>query len=228
MIELRGIERRYDMDGQSVRALDGVDLDVARGEFIAITGASGSGKSTLLNVLGCLDRPDAGAYLLDGEDVAALDDEAASLIRNRRIGFVFQSFHLLPRLNVRENVLLPQRFASQPDADAPARAESLLRRVGLGERMEHRPHQLSGGQMQRAAIARALIMRPTVLLADEPTGNLDSRSAADVLGLIDELHRDGQTIVLVTHDPEVAQRADRQIRLRDGRIEFDSAREAAP
>ena len=228
MIELRGIERRYDMDGQSVRALDGVDLGVARGEFIAITGASGSGKSTLLNVLGCLDRPDAGAYLLDGEDVAALDDEAASLIRNRRIGFVFQSFHLLPRLNVRENVLLPQRFASQPDTDAPARAESLLRRVGLGERMEHRPHQLSGGQMQRAAIARALIMRPTVLLADEPTGNLDSRSAADVLGLIDELHRDGQTIVLVTHDPEVAQRADRQIRLRDGRIEFDSAREAAP
>ncbi len=221
MIDLQGISRCYAMDGQAVRALDGIDLQIVRGQFVAITGASGSGKSTLLNVLGCLDRPDAGAYRLAGENVAGLDDEAASMIRNRRIGFVFQSFHLLPRLTVLENVLLPQRFSDSPDAQAPARAATLLRRVGLGDRMEHRPHQLSGGQMQRAAIARALIMQPQLLLADEPTGNLDSRSAADVLGLVDELHRDGQTIVLVTHDPEVAARAQRQVRLRDGRVESD-------
>ncbi len=221
MIELHAIERRYAMDGQTVRALDGIDLQIGRGQFVAITGASGSGKSTLLNVLGCLDRPSAGRYRLDGEDVSQLDDEAASVIRNRRIGFVFQSFHLLPRLTVRENVLLPQRFTDTPDADAGQRADALLRRVGLGERLQHRPQQLSGGQMQRAAIARALIMQPRLLLADEPTGNLDSRSAADVLGLIDELHADGQTIVLVTHDPDVAARAQRQIRLRDGRIDSD-------
>jgi putative ABC transport system ATP-binding protein len=221
MIDRQGISRCYAMDGQAVRALDGIDLQIVRGQFVAITGASGSGKSTLLNVLGCLDRPDAGAYRLAGENVAGLDDEAASMIRNRRIGFVFQSFHLLPRLTVLENVLLPQRFSDSPDAQAPARAATLLRRVGLGDRMEHRPHQLSGGQMQRAAIARALIMQPQLLLADEPTGNLDSRSAADVLGLVDELHRDGQTIVLVTHDPEVAARAQRQVRLRDGRVESD-------
>jgi putative ABC transport system ATP-binding protein len=221
MIALHGITRCYAMNGQAVRALDGIDLVVERGQFVAVTGASGSGKSTLLNILGCLDRPDAGAYRLDGEDVSHLDDEAASTIRNRRIGFVFQSFHLLPRLSVRENVLLPQRFCDEADAESGARAEELLRRVGLAERMQHRPHELSGGQMQRAAIARALIMRPRLLLADEPTGNLDSRSAADVLALVDELHRDGQTIVLVTHDPEVAARAQRQIRLRDGKVESD-------
>ena len=222
MIELSGIERRYAMDGQLVRALDGIDLRIERGEFVAVTGSSGSGKSTLLNVLGCLDRPSAGAYRLDDEDVADLDDESASIIRNQRIGFVFQSFHLLPRLSVRENVLLPQRFCDTPDPQAGERAERLLRRVGLGDRLEHRPNQLSGGQMQRAAIARALIMQPKLLLADEPTGNLDSHSAADVLGLIDEVHQDGQTIVLVTHDPAVAERATRQIRLRDGKVEHDS------
>ncbi len=224
MIDLQSITRRYAMDGQTVTALDSIDLHVAKGQFVAITGASGSGKSTLLNVLGCLDRPNSGQYRLDGEDVSALDDEAASVIRNRRIGFVFQSFHLLPRLTVRENVLLPQRFTDTPDPSAAALADELLDRVGLAERKAHRPHQLSGGQMQRAAIARSLIMRPRLLLADEPTGNLDSRSAADVLGLIDELHRDGQTIVLVTHDPDVAARAQRQIRLRDGKVESDVER----
>lgn len=222
MIELSGIERRYAMDGQQVRALDGIDLRIERGEFVAITGSSGSGKSTLLNVLGCLDRPSAGAYRLDDEDVASLDDESASIIRNQRIGFVFQSFHLLPRLSVLENVLLPQRFCDTADPQVGERAERLLRRVGLGDRLEHRPNQLSGGQMQRAAIARALIMQPKLLLADEPTGNLDSHSAADVLGLIDEVHQEGQTIVLVTHDPGVAERATRQIRLRDGKVEHDS------
>jgi putative ABC transport system ATP-binding protein len=223
MIELQGVERRYVMSRQVVHALDRIDLAIARGEFVAITGASGSGKSTLLNVLGCLDHPNAGRYRLEGVDVATLDDEAASDIRNRRIGFVFQSFHLLPRLTVRENVLLPRRYCATPDPDAEARAERLLQRVGLGDRMDHRPLELSGGQMQRAAIARALLMQPALLLADEPTGNLDSKSASDVLALIEELHAGGQTIVLVTHDHGVAARAPRQVRLKDGRIEHDSA-----
>ena len=223
MIHLQQVERRYAMSGQSVPALAGVDLHIGAGEFVAITGASGSGKSTLMNILGCLDRPCAGRYELEGVDVATLDDEATSRIRNRRIGFVFQSFHLLPRLSVRENVLLPRRYDDRDDPAAAARAEQLLRRVGLGERMEHRPNQLSGGQMQRAAVARALLMQPALLLADEPTGNLDSRSARDVLALFDELHAGGQTVVLVTHDHDVAAHAPRQIRLRDGRIEHDSA-----
>jgi putative ABC transport system ATP-binding protein len=223
MISLQGVERRYVMSGQTVRALDGVDLHVGRGEFVAITGASGSGKSTLLNILGCLDHPDAGSYRLDGVDVAGLDDEATSELRNRRVGFVFQSFHLLPRLTVLENVLLPLRFCAQPDPGAEARAAALLQRVGLGDRTGHRPNQLSGGQMQRAAIARALVMQPALLLADEPTGNLDSKSAADVMGLIRELHEGGQTVVLVTHDPDIAANAPRQVRLRDGRIDHDSA-----
>jgi putative ABC transport system ATP-binding protein len=207
MIELQGIERRYAMSGQTVQALAGIDLVIGQGEFVAVTGASGSGKSTLLNVLGCLDKPDAGRYSMDGVDVAALDDEATSRMRNGRIGFVFQSFHLLPRLTVLENVLLPLRYAAEPDPDAGQRGRALLQRVGLGDRMQHRPNELSGGQMQRAAIARALVMRPALLLADEPTGNLDTRSAADVLALLDEVHAGGQTVVLVTHDNDVAARA---------------------
>ncbi len=223
MIELQGVQRRYDMDGHAVQALAGVDLHVAAGEFVAITGASGSGKSSLLNILGCLDRPTAGRYLVEGTDVASLDDEAASDLRNRRIGFVFQSFHLLPRLTVLENVLLPLRFHREPPADAEAHARALLARVGLDERGHHRPSELSGGQMQRAAIARALLLRPAMLLADEPTGNLDSKSAADVLALIDEVHAGGQTVVMVTHDNDIAARAPRRIRLHDGKIEHDSA-----
>ena len=221
LIELHGVRRRYAMEGQVVEALAGIDLRIGAGEFIAITGASGSGKSSLLNILGCLDRPTEGRYLIEGSDVAAMDDEAASDIRNRRIGFVFQSFHLLPRLTVLENVLLPLRFHREPPQDADAHARELLRRVGLEQRMAHRPAELSGGQMQRAAIARALVLRPAILLADEPTGNLDSKSAADVLRLIDDVHADGQTVVLVTHDNDIAARAPRQIRLRDGRIEHD-------
>jgi len=223
MIELQDVHRRYAMSGQTVHALAGVDLKVGAGEFVAITGPSGSGKSSLLNILGCLDHPSAGRYLIEGRDVATLDDEAGSDIRNRRIGFVFQSFHLLPRLTVRENVLLPLRFHRQPPADAHARADDLLERVGLAGRRDHRPNELSGGQMQRAAIARALLLAPALLLADEPTGNLDSKSAADVLALIDEVHRGGQTVVLVTHDHDIAARAPRRVRLHDGRIEHDSA-----
>jgi putative ABC transport system ATP-binding protein len=222
MIELTDIVRRYRTGGQTVNALDGVGLQVARGEYVAITGASGSGKSTMLNVLGCLDRPDEGRYRLEGTDVAALDDGALSELRNRRIGFVFQSFHLMPRLTVLENVLLPRRFSLTPFAhDVEARAAELLERVGLGKRMHHRPSELSGGQMQRAAIARALVLAPALLLADEPTGNLDSKSAADILALFDELHREGQTVVMVTHDMELAERLPRQVRLMDGRIVDD-------
>ena len=222
MIELADIVRRYRTGGQTVNALDGVSLRVDRGEYLAITGASGSGKSTLLNVLGCLDRPDEGRYRLEGTDVAALDDGQLSEVRNRRIGFVFQSFHLMPRLSVLENVLLPQRFALSPFAhDVEARARELLERVGLGKRLHHRPSELSGGQMQRAAIARALVLAPALLLADEPTGNLDSKSAADILALFDELHGEGQTVVMVTHDMELAERLPRQVRLMDGRIVDD-------
>ncbi|MCG6117906.1 MAG: ABC transporter ATP-binding protein [Aquimonas sp.] len=225
MIELRGIARRYRLHGQTVAALDGVDLDVAAGELLAITGASGSGKSTLLNVLGCLDRPDSGHYRLDGEDVAGLDDDAISAVRNRRIGFVFQSFHLLPRLDVLENVLLPLRFSGEltpaQREGHEARAAELLRRVGLGDRLRHRPQALSGGQMQRVAIARALLMQPALLLADEPTGNLDSRSAAEVVELLRELNAEGQTALIVTHDPALAEALPRQVRLRDGQVEHD-------
>ena len=218
MIELSDIRKTYRQGGNEIRALDGIDLRVAPGEFVAIMGPSGSGKSTLLNVLGALDRPDAGRYRLADDEISALDDDAASDVRNRRIGFVFQSFHLLPRLTVLENVLLPQRYARHADPDAAGRAVALLERIGLGQRIGHLPGQLSGGQLQRAAIARALLNQPALLLADEPTGNLDSRSAADVLELLRELHAGGQTLVLVTHDPAIAAGAQRTIHLRDGRI----------
>lgn len=223
MIELSNIRKTYHQGGNAIHALDGIDLRVAPGEFVAIMGPSGSGKSTLLNVLGALDRPDTGRYRLAEDEVSALDDDAASDVRNRRIGFVFQSFHLLPRLSVLENVLLPQRYARQPDPGAAARAVALLERIGLGQRTGHLPGQLSGGQLQRAAIARALLNQPALLLADEPTGNLDSRSAADVLALLHELHAGGQTVVLVTHDPAIAAGAQRTIHLRDGRIAGDAS-----
>ncbi|MEO5933665.1 MAG: ABC transporter ATP-binding protein [Duganella sp.] len=218
MIELSNIRKTYRQGGNEIHALDGIDLRVAPGEFVAIMGPSGSGKSTLLNVLGALDRPDTGRYRLADDEISALDDDAASDVRNRRIGFVFQSFHLLPRLTVLENVLLPQRYARHADAGAAERAVALLERIGLGQRVGHLPGQLSGGQLQRAAIARALLNQPALLLADEPTGNLDSRSAADVLELLRELHAGGQTLVLVTHDPAIAAGAQRTIHLRDGRI----------
>jgi putative ABC transport system ATP-binding protein len=224
MIHIEGIRRTYAVDGQSIPALDGVDLHIRRGEHVAITGASGSGKSTLLNILGCLDRPNAGRYRLEDADVADMDDDALSELRNRRIGFVFQSFHLLPRLTVLENVLLPLRYCLDLVPGVEAHARDLLSRVGLADRMGHRPQQLSGGQQQRAAIARALVLRPALLLADEPTGNLDSRTAADVLALFGELNREGQTVVLVTHDQDVAERAARRVRMRDGKVDHDSSR----
>lgn len=223
MIRMEAVSRRYRVGGQTIAALDGVSFEVPAGQFAAIVGPSGSGKSTLLNMLGCLDRPDHGHYLLDGVDVSTFDDERASDFRNRRIGFVFQAFHLLPRLSVLENTLLPRRFLRGSDEGLEERARMLLARMGLERHLAHRPGQLSGGQMQRVAIARAMLMKPALLLADEPTGNLDSKSAADVLALLAEVHAEGQTVVMVTHDADVAARAQRQIGLRDGRIEHDSA-----
>lgn len=223
MVCMEAVTRHYRVGDQTIAALDGVSFTVPRGQFTAIVGPSGSGKSTLLNMLGCLDRPDSGRYLLEDVDVSTFDDERASDFRNRRIGFVFQSFHLLPRLSVLENAMLPARFLRGSGEGLLERARALLERMGLNRHLEHRPGQLSGGQMQRVAIARALLMNPALLLADEPTGNLDSKSAADVLSLLDEVHAQGQTVVMVTHDADVAARAQRQVGIRDGRIEFDSA-----
>ena len=219
MIALQNIRKTYKQGGNEIRALDGVDLSIARGEFVAIMGPSGSGKSTLLNVLGALDKPDSGTYHLEQDEIGSMDDDASSDLRNRRIGFVFQSFHLLPRLTVLENVLLPQRYAAVIDNSAEQRARVLLERIGLGQRMSHLPGELSGGQLQRAAIARALLNQPALLLADEPTGNLDSKSATDVLALLAELHASGQTMVLVTHDPNIAAKAQRTIHLKDGKVD---------
>lgn len=219
MIHARGLMKTYVVGGETVRALAGIDLDVAAGELAAITGTSGSGKSTLMNVLGLLDRADAGTYRLDGRDVAGLSGDALAVERGRRIGFVFQSFHLLARLDVVENVALPLRYARDP----LAREKSVmaLTRVGLGDRLGHRPNQLSGGQRQRVAIARALVIEPSILLADEPTGNLDRRTSQEILALFDALHAEGRTIVMVTHDPAVAARCPRRIHLVDGLVAAD-------
>jgi putative ABC transport system ATP-binding protein len=206
-----------------VHALDQIDLDVGEGDFVAVMGPSGSGKSTLMNILGCLDTPDEGEYRLLDREVSSLDDTAMSRMRNSNIGFVFQSFHLLPRLTALDNVLLPLRFGGRDPATVRPHAIALLERRGLGARMEHRPNQLSGGQRQRVAIARSLVNTPSLLLADEPTGNLDSRTSEDIMRLFAELNRDGQTILMVTHEDEIASHARRLIRMRDGRIEHDSA-----
>lgn len=220
VIEARGLSRRYGGAG-GLLALDGVDLTVREGSFVALVGTSGSGKSTLLQLLGCLDRPDGGTYVLDGREVSTLSDHELARVRNRKIGFVFQSFHLLPRLRADENVALPLRYAGVPEKARLARARELLDRVGLAPRAHHLPGEMSGGQCQRVAIARALAADPPLLLADEPTGNLDSRSGDDVLALFRELHGEGRTIVLVTHDPQVAAVADRRVRLEDGHIVED-------
>ena len=198
--------------------LTGVNLDVTKGASLAIVGASGSGKTTLLGLLAGLDTPTHGEITLAGTRIDTLDEESRAALRRKNVGFLFQSFHLLPRLTVLENVLLPQRYAREPDPQAPDRARALLERIGLGKRLDHLPGQLSGGQLQRAAIARALLNAPDLLLADEPTGNLDSNSAADVMALLRELHAGGQTLVLVTHDPAIAASAQRTIHLRDGRV----------
>ncbi len=224
MIHLENISRIYQIGDQSIHALDAVDLDIQAGEFVAIMGRSGSGKSTLLNMLGCMDRPDTGEYLLDDNRISDMDDDELSAIRNRYMGFVFQSFHLLPRLTTLENVLLPRRYHNDGLRDSDRRkAIELLGRVDLGDRMQHKPNELSGGQQQRVAIARALINDPKVVLADEPTGNLDSSTSDAIMNLLQELNREGQTIVMVTHEREIAEIAQRQIIMRDGKILQDHA-----
>lgn len=219
VIRLHGITKEYQMGAEIVRALRGVDLTIRLNEMVAIMGSSGSGKSTMLNILGLLDVPTAGQYWLDGQDVAQLSQSALARVRGRRIGFVFQTFELLPRQTAVRNVELPLIYSGTPGRRQ--RAIEALRRVGLQDRMTHRPNQMSGGQRQRVAIARALVQRPAILLADEPTGNLDSRTSEEILDLFESLHREGQTIVIVTHEPDIAQRCRRIVRLRDGQVESD-------
>ncbi len=206
-----------------VHALAGVDLVIPRGQYVAIMGPSGSGKSTLMNIIGCLDRPTAGQYLLDGEDVAQMSDEKLSRVRGRRLGFVFQAFNLIPQLNVWDNVAVPLFYQGVPTAERRERAARALARVELSQRMEHRPSELSGGQQQRVAIARALVNDPSILLADEPTGALDTKTGDAILALFAELHDSGQTVVVITHDEEVAEHCERVVRLRDGLIDRDEA-----
>jgi putative ABC transport system ATP-binding protein len=223
MIVTRGLERQYDMGGEIVRALRGVDLTVRRNEYVAIMGPSGSGKSTLMNMIGCLDTPSAGEYWLNGHRVSELADDELARIRNREIGFVFQTFNLLPRADALHNVELPLVYAGVGAKERKERAEEALTRVRLKDRMGHRPNELSGGQRQRVAIARALVNRPSIILADEPTGNLDSTTSVEIMALFRELHNQNQTIVLVTHEHDIAEHADRQIHLRDGKVEQDFA-----
>ena len=222
MIRMQRICRDFQVGDQVVHALDHVDLSIAPGEYISIMGPSGSGKSTLLNMLGLLDRPTAGSYWLDGADVSSLDDNTLAEQRQKHIGFVFQSFHLIPRLSALENVELPLVLAGAPVAARRDRAREILASVGLGSRYDHRPDQLSGGERQRVAIGRAIVMKPKVLLADEPTGNLDSHSSEDVMEIIESLNRDGISLLIVTHDPEIGNRAQRHLSMRDGRIIDDA------
>ncbi|MFI5199820.1 MAG: ABC transporter ATP-binding protein [Candidatus Limnocylindrales bacterium] len=218
LIDLQGVSRIYDLGHVQVAALQGVDLAVEQGEFLAIVGPSGSGKSTMMNILGCLDRPTAGTYSLAGTPIADLDDDGLARLRSRTIGFVFQSYNLLPRTSALENVATPLLYQGVARKERYARAQAALERLGLGDRVNHVPTELSGGQQQRVAIARALVTEPALLLADEPTGNLDSTSGADVMAVLQELNAAGRTIVMITHDADVAAVAGRQVHVRDGRL----------
>jgi putative ABC transport system ATP-binding protein len=222
MIELQNIVRSYVLGNEPVHALDGVSLTIRQGEYVAIMGSSGSGKSTLMNIIGCLDRPSAGEYIFDGEPIQSLSEDGLAEIRNRKIGFVFQQFNLLPRMSALENVALPLVYANVPAGERKLRAEQSLGVVGLADRMHHRPNQLSGGQQQRVSIARALINRPELLLADEPTGALDSTTSIEIMRLLGDLHAQGMTIVLVTHEPDIAAHAKRLVRLKDGHVISDT------
>ncbi len=227
VIRMKGIRRVYDTGKVRVEALRGIDLGVRSGEFVAIVGPSGSGKSTLMNLIGCLDTPTAGEYELLGEPVGGLDRGQLAAIRNRRVGFVFQNFNLLPQISAFENVEMPLLFGGVARRERRRRAEELLARVGLGSRIHHRPTELSGGEMQRVAIARALAMDPAIVLADEPTGNLDTTSGGDIMGLFEDLWRQGRTLIVITHDPALARRAGRVVEIRDGAILSDTGAPAA-
>ena len=221
-LSLRDVVKTYVMGADTVHALRGVSLDIHRNEYVAVMGPSGSGKSTLMNVIGCLDTPTSGTYSLEGQMVAEMSEYQLADIRNQRIGFVFQTFNLIPRTSVYHNVELPLIYAGVGKSERRARAERAIDRVGLSDRMRHKPNELSGGQRQRVAIARALVCNPSIILADEPTGNLDSKTGDEIMAVLDELHKAGQTIILVTHEDYIAEHAYRVIRLRDGKIESDA------
>ena len=225
LIDIKDLVKVYQMGDNQVRALDGVSVGVARGEYVAIMGPSGSGKSTLMNLIGCLDTPTSGSYRLNDQLVNELDDNALARIRNKEIGFVFQTFNLLPRTSALENVEVPLIYAGLPRVERHARARKMIDLVGLTDRSHHQPAELSGGQRQRVSIARALVNQPSILLADEPTGNLDSKTGEEIMALFDTLNREGNTIVLVTHEEDIAAHARRVVRLRDGKILEDKARE---
>ena len=218
MITLQKLMKIYQMGDSTVHALDGVSLFIGQGEFVAITGPSGSGKSTLMNILGCLDRPTSGSYQLDGAEVATLNDDQLALTRNKKIGFVFQNFNLLPRISALQNIALPLVYAGVAEKERLSRSLTVLTKVGLAERSEHRPNELSGGQRQRIAIARALVNDPAILIADEPTGNLDTKSSMEIMDIFCDLHKQGRTIIMVTHEPDIAAYAERVVHVRDGRI----------
>lgn len=222
MIRARDVRKTYHVGSQVVHALDGLDLDIQANEYVALMGPSGSGKSTLMNILGCLDTPTSGSYMLNGQDVSSMEDDALAEIRNREIGFVFQTFNLLPRYSALENVALPMIYAGVSRAKREARAKEVLDQVGLGDRMDHKPNELSGGQRQRVAVARALVMRPSIILADEPTGNLDTATSHEVMELFSAIQKAGNTVILVTHEEDIAACAQRIVRLRDGRVDVDA------
>jgi len=222
VIKIRQITRDFRMGGEILKVLKGLDLDIERGEYVALMGPSGSGKSTLMNILGCLDTPTSGLYELNGANVSQMSDDDLAEIRNKEIGFVFQTFNLLPRTTALDNVALPMIYAGVGKADRIKRATEVLHDVGLADRMDHKPSELSGGQRQRVAVGRALVNKPSIILADEPTGNLDSKTSEEIMLLIDAIHQAGNTVIVVTHEEEVASRAKRIIRLRDGQIESDT------
>ena len=221
LIEIGGLKKYYQVGSQTVKALQGVTLTIRKGEYVAIMGASGSGKSTLMNLIGALDTPSEGDYILNGSDVSYMEDEALAEIRNKEIGFVFQTFNLLPRSTALENVVLPLIYAGVPKLEREQRGKSVLASVGLESRMTHKPNELSGGQRQRVAVARALVNNPSIILADEPTGNLDSKTSVDIMQLFDIIHKQGNTVIVVTHEEDIAMHAHRIIKLKDGLVELD-------
>lgn len=225
VIKIRNITRDFPLGSETVKVLKGIDLDIERGEYVALMGPSGSGKSTLMNLLGCLDTPTSGSYELNGKDVSSMSDDELAEIRNKEIGFVFQTFNLLPRTTALENVALPMIYAGASKAARTERAKEVLTNVGLADRMDHKPNQLSGGQRQRVAVGRALVNSPSIILADEPTGNLDSKTSVEIMNLFNEIHKAGNTVILVTHEEDIADNAHRIIRLRDGKVESDTRKE---